>query len=163
MLGVAVTTRHQQVAALDSTGKTARQTGAVLGMAREAVWQERHRRKLRDATAAKDGRPAAAAAEVSRLIATGVDRTEAFAQVARNMGVGVHTVRNYCNLLDGRPRRNYTHSESSAPRPKCSGCALTLFSPEELARGTCNNCLPASATELLGRCDEPVGVMCLPR
>ena len=154
-------TRRQQVAALDA--KTARQVADSVGVSREAVWQERHRRKLRDATAAKDGRPAAAAAAVSRLIAMGVDRTEAFAQVARDMGVGVHTVRNYCNLLDGRPRRDYTHSESSAPRPKCSGCALTLFSSEELARGTCNNCLPASATELLGRRDEPVGVMCLPR
>jgi hypothetical protein len=87
-------------------------------------------------------------------MAAGVERQAAFVLVAQAMGVQPHTVRNYCTLLDGRPRRSYLPKEAlDAARPRCR-CGLTL---------PCNNCLPTSAVELLGRTGEPVGVMTLPR
>jgi hypothetical protein len=91
-----------------------------------------------------------------------MDDSAAVRKVAREMGIGVNSVRDYRSRLTGT-RRNYTEaSDSGKPRPRCA-CSLTLFSSEELASVRCNNCLPTSAVELLGRRGDNDYVLSLPR
>jgi hypothetical protein len=156
-------TRAQQVAALDH-GQPAQEIadalGCKVGSVYQARWERKHPVPLRKRPAPRAERAVALLAEYQ---AAGMDDSAAVRKVAREMGIGVNSVRDYRSRLTGT-RRNYTEaSDSGKPRPHCSGCPLTLFSPEELARGTCNNCLPTSAIAYLGRTGEPVGAMCLPR
>jgi DNA-binding CsgD family transcriptional regulator len=155
-------TRAQQVAALDH-GQPAQEIadalGCKVGSVYQARWERKHPVPLRKRPAPRAERAVALLAEYQ---AAGMDDSAAIRKVAREMGIGVNSVRDYRSRLTGT-RRNYTEaSDSGKPRPRCA-CSLTLFSPEELARGTCNNCLPTSAVELLGRRGDNDYVLSLPR
>jgi hypothetical protein len=160
-----MTTRRQQVAALDDGTRTVKEICAQLGVKPGTVYDARFHRKHPEHKVVRHLAHARASEAVALLAeheAAGVATAVAVRMTAARMGITANSVRDYRSRLTGR--RNYSDAiDAGKPRPKCSGCALTLFSPEELARGTCNHCLPASAPELLGRRDEPVGVMCLPR
>ena len=157
-------TRQQQVAALDDGTRTPSEIARLLGCSLGSVYQARWQNKQPDVPLRKRPSPRAdlAMSLLAKYTAGGMTDFEAVELTATDMGLTAATVRDYRSRLTGH-RTNYSDaSEEGKPRPRCR-CGLTLFSPEELARGTCNNCLPTSAVELLGRRDEPVGVMCLPR
>ena len=159
-------TRTQQIIALDH-GQSAQEIADALGCKVTSVWQSRWRRKHPVAATSQERRKRPAPrAELAVALLTqyaGMDDSAAVRKVAREMGITDHAVRDYRSRLTGCKRYSTEASDSGKPRPHCSGCPLTLFSPEELARGTCNNCLPTSAIAYLGRTGEPVGAMCLPR
>ena len=158
-------TRRQQADALDDGTRTVKEICAELGCGTSTIYQARFERKHPNQPPLRK-RPAPradlAVALLAQHEAAGMDRAEAIRQIAGIMGIRVQTVRDYLSRLMGTQHNVTDASDAGKPRPRCR-CALTLFSPEELATGRCNNCLPTSAVELLGRRDEPVGVMTLPR
>jgi transcriptional regulator with XRE-family HTH domain len=76
-------------------------------------------------------------------------------QAAAKMGVSVRTIQNYSAGSRGTGRRPGAPNDVNVARPRCS-CGLSLFTPEELASGQCNDHLPTSAIAFMGRRDEPV-------
>jgi hypothetical protein len=157
-------TRRQQVAALDDGTRTPAEIARMLGCKLGSVYQARWENKQPSVPLRKRPSPRAdlAMSLLAKYTAGGMTDFEAVELTATDMGLTAATVRDYRSRLTGH-RTNYSDaSDAGKPRPRCC-CGLTLFSPEELARGTCNNCLPTSAIELLGRTGEPVGAMSLPR
>ena len=154
-------TRTQQVADLDH-GQPAQEIADALGCKVGSVYQARWERKHPGGPA--HPRPAPRAELAVALLAqyAGMDDSAAVRKVAREMGITDHAVRDYRSRLTGHKRYATADSDAGKPRPRCA-CSLTLFSPEELARGTCNNCLPTSAVELLGQRGDNDYVMTLPR
>jgi len=73
-------------------------------------------------------------------------------QVAERMGVDAKTARNYTSTV--RVCKPPGASDANVERPRCS-CGLSLFTPEELASGQCNDHLPTSAIAYMRRRGEP--------
>ena len=147
-------TRAQQVADLDH-GQPAQEIADALGCKVGSVYQARWERNHPGGPA--HPRPAPRAELAVELLAqyraAGMDDSAAIRKVAREMGITDHAVRDYRSRLTGTRHNHSDADDAGKPRPRCR-CGLTL---------PCNNCLPTSAVELLGRTGEPVGVMSLPR
>ena len=138
--------KSSDIQALLAAGKTTSQIVAKLGCTKAQVynarWSSKHPQR------AKYVRPRPRHDQACALLEQGLS----IEQVAERMGVDAKTARNYTSTV--RVCKPPGASDANVERPRCS-CGLSLFTPEELASGQCNDHLPTSAIAYMRRRGEP--------
>jgi DNA-binding CsgD family transcriptional regulator len=139
--------RTANIQALLAAGKTTAQVVAKLGCTKAQVYNARW--AANHGPRAKYVRPRPRHDLACELLAQGLT----YEQIGQRMGVSARTAQDYTSgVRVGRPKGAV---DANVERPRCS-CGLSLFTPEELASGHCNDCLPLSAVAYMGRRDEPI-------
>ena len=157
----ALSPRDVRILALDDGKRTPKEIAFEIGCPLNAVYEARCRAKLGAPPGFKPRAPTRApeaVALVQAAMAAGETRKDAIQIAAVKMGIKTSSVRNclstmmFCTVQAAR----------ETVRIKCATCPLTLFDAEELARGTCNDCIPPIEMFASNRHDADTCVARLP-